>query len=310
MDKKAKILVLGSRGLVGSALVRQLKADGYEDILTPVREDLDLFVQADVLNYFQNNKPDYVFLAAARVGGIHANSTYKADFIWQNLAIEVNVFQAAFENKVKRLLFLGSSCIYPKHAPQPMKEEHLLTGPLEPTNEAYAVAKIAGLKMSQFFREQYGVEFYAVQPTNLYGVNDNFDPVNSHVIPGLIRRMTEAKNNGDKTFQVWGTGNPKREFLYVDDMAKACIHVMNYNGEIPNLINIGCGEDIAIKDLVTIIKNKVGYEGEIEFDTSKPDGAPRKLLDVSILKGMGWSPSISLEEGIEKSVEFFKANYS
>lgn len=310
MDKNSKILILGSRGLVGSSLVRELTVAGYSNLLTPVREDLDLFVQADVLKYFQEHKPDYVFLAAARVGGIHANSTFKADFIWQNLAIEVNVFQAAFESKVKRMLFLGSSCIYPKHAPQPMKEEHLLTGPLEPTNEAYAVAKIAGLKMSQFFREQHGVEFYAVQPTNLYGVNDNFDPVNSHVIPGLIRRMSEAKKNNDSTFQVWGTGEPKREFLYVDDMAKACIHVMNYQGEIPNLVNVGCGEDIAIKDLVEIVKDKVGYTGKIEFDTSKPDGAPRKLLDVSILNGMGWKPSISLEEGIEKSVEFFNQNYS
>lgn len=309
MQKDSKILVLGGRGLVGSALIRELKAQGYENILSPFRDEVDLLKQQQVLDYFDKNKPEYVFMAAAKVGGIVANNEYRADFIFQNLGIQQNVFQACFENKVTRMLFLGSSCIYPKMAPQPLKEEYLLTGPLEQTSEPYALAKIAGLKTAESFRRQYGCEYYSVMPTNLYGPYDNFDPKNSHVIPGLIRRMSEAKDKGDKTFEVWGTGNPKREFLYVEDMAKACIHVMNYTGEMPDLINIGCGEDISIKDLAHIVKEKVGFEGEIVFNTDYPDGTPRKLLDVSRIKSLGWSPQVGLEEGVERAVTFFRENY-
>lgn len=310
MQKNSKILVLGGRGLVGSALIRELKAQGHENILSPFRDEVDLLNQQQVLDYFEKNKPEYVFMAAAKVGGIVANNEYRADFIFQNLGIQQNIFQACFENKVTRMLFLGSSCIYPKMAPQPLKEEYLLTGPLEETNEPYALAKIAGLKTAESFRRQYGCEYYSVMPTNLYGPHDNFDPKNSHVIPGLIRRMSEAKDNGEKTFEVWGTGNPKREFLYVEDMAKACLHVMNFQGEMPDLINIGCGEDISIKELAHIIKAKVGFEGEIVFNTDYPDGTPRKLLDVSRIKSLGWSPQVGLEEGIEKAVTFFRGNYS
>lgn len=309
MQKDSKILVLGGRGLVGSALIRELKTQGYKNILSPFRDDVDLLRQQQVLDYFEKNKPEYVFMAAAKVGGIVANNEYRADFIFQNLGIQQNVFQACFENKVTRMLFLGSSCIYPKMAPQPLKEEYLLTGPLEETNEPYALAKIAGLKTAESFRRQYGCEYYSVMPTNLYGPYDNFDPKNSHVIPGLIRRMSEAKDKGEKTFEVWGTGSPKREFLYVEDMAKACIHVMNFTGEMPDLINIGCGEDISIKDLAHIVKEKVGFEGEIVFNTDYPDGTPRKLLDVSRIKSLGWSPQVGLEEGIERAVTFFRENY-
>jgi GDP-L-fucose synthase len=306
MNKNDKILVLGSRGLVGSAIVRELKNLGYSNLLTPVREELDLLEQLDVRNYFEKNRPDYVFMAAAKVGGIHANNEYRADFIHQNLIIQNNVFDAAWKFTVKRLLFLGSSCVYPKECPQPMKEEYLLTGPLEPTNEPYAIAKIAGLKTAESFRRQYGSEFYSVMPTNLYGPNDNFDTENSHVIPGLIARMTEAKKRGDKVFKAWGTGNPRREFLYVDDMARACIHVMNFEGELADLINIGTGEDISIKELVYLIKDIVGYEGEIEFDTAKPDGTMKKLLDVSKMKSLGWSPKVSFNQGLKNVVEAYE----
>ena len=304
MEKTDKILVLGSRGLVGSAISRELKKLGYENILTPVRNELDLLNQNDVYNFFKENKPDYVFMSAAKVGGIHANSTYRADFIFENLEVQNNVFGAAWKTNIKGLLFLGSSCIYPKDCPQPMKEEHLLTSPLEPTNEPYAIAKIAGLKLAESFRRQYGCPFYSVMPTNLYGPNDNYHPENSHVIPGLITRMAKAKENNDKVFPCWGTGSPKREFLYVDDMARACIHIMNNaNENLPYLINIGSGKDIPIKDLAYLIKDAIGYEGEIVFDTSKPDGTPRKLLDVSKITALGWKPEVELEEGIKIVVD-------
>ncbi len=303
MNKDSKILVLGSRGLVGSALVRELKGQGFENILTPVREELDLLRQVQVESYFEKNKPDFVFMAAAKVGGIHANDTYRADFIYENLTIQNNVFGAAHKFTPRRLLFLGSNCIYPKNCPQPLKEKYLLAGELEPTNEPYAIAKIAGLKMAQAMRAQYGHDFISVIPTNLYGPNDNFHPENSHVIPGLITRMTEAKKNNDAIFKAWGSGNPRREFLYVDDMAKACIHVMNYAGDdLPDWMNIGTGEDISIKELVYMIKETVGFEGEIEFDTSKPDGTMKKLLDVSKIEALGWRSSVGLEEGMGEKV--------
>jgi GDP-L-fucose synthase len=301
MNKDSKILVLGSRGLVGSALVRELKVQGFKNLLTPVRENLDLLRQQEVENYFESNKPEYVFMAAAKVGGIHANDTYRADFIFENLTIQNNVFGAAHKFTPKRLLFLGSSCIYPKNCPQPMKEEYLLTGELEQTNEPYAIAKIAGLKTAQAMRAQYGHDFISVMPTNLYGPNDNFHPENSHVIPGLIARMTEAKKNNDSVFKAWGTGNPRREFLYVDDMAKACMHVMNYEGrDLPDWMNIGTGEDISIKELVYMIKDIVGFEGEIEFDSSKPDGTMKKLLDVSKIGGLGWKASLDISTGLKR----------
>lgn len=299
MNKNAKIVVFGSRGLVGSALVRELELQGYSNILKPVREELDLMKQENVFTYFEDNKPEYVFMAAAKVGGIHANNEYRADFIYQNLTIQNNIFGAAWKNPVKKLLFLGSSCIYPKDCPQPMKEEYLLTGPLESTNEPYAIAKIAGLKTAESFRRQYGCPFYSVMPTNLYGPNDNFHPENSHVIPGLIARMTEAKINNDPLFKAWGTGDPKREFLYVDDMARACIHIMNYVGEVPSLINIGRGEDITIRDLVYLVKKIIGYEGEIKFDSTKPDGTLRKMMDISKIKKLNWKPQIDLEYGLK-----------
>lgn len=305
MNKEDKILILGSRGLVGSALVRELQKQDFQNILKPVREELDLMVQKDVSEYFEKNKPDYVFMAAAKVGGIHANNTYRADFIFQNLAIQNNVFGAAWKNPVKKLLFLGSSCIYPKNCPQPMKEEHLLTGPLEPTNEPYAIAKIAGLKAAESFRRQYGCPFYSVMPTNLYGPNDNFHPENSHVIPGLIARMTEAKKNDDKIFKVWGSGRPRREFLYVDDMAKACVHVMNLEGDIPDWLNVGTGEDVEIGELAKMIKAIIEFKGEIQFDTSKPDGTMRKVLDISKIKSLGWHPHVDLKEGLRKIVNNF-----
>lgn len=305
MEKTEKILILGSRGLVGSAIVRELTRIGYSNLLTPVREELDLLKQQSVLDYFATHHPKHVILAAAKVGGIHANNTYRADFIWENLAIQNNVFEASFKNKISRLLFLGSSCIYPKNAPQPMNENSLLTSALEPTNEPYAIAKIAGLKMAESFRRQYGCQYYSVMPTNLYGENDNFHPENSHVIPGLIARMHAAMKKGERTFAVWGTGNPRREFLYVDDMARACIHVMNLEKEIPDLINIGTGEDISIRELALIIKKLLGYEGEIAFNPNQPDGTMKKLLDVSRIHSLGWKHEISLEEGLKKTVNFY-----
>jgi len=308
MNKTDKILVLGSLGLVGSAIVRELTKQNYGNLLTPIRSELNLLNQQSVLDYFALHKPQHVFLAAAKVGGIHANNTYRADFIWENLAIQNNVFEAAHKFSVDRLLFLGSSCIYPKNAPQPMREDSLLTSPLEPTNEPYAIAKIAGLKTAESFRRQYGRHYFSVMPTNLYGVNDNFHLENSHVIPGLIARMDEAMKKGDATFEVWGTGEPRREFLYVDDMARACIHVMNMKAEdVPDLLNIGTGEDISIGELALMIKNLLGFKGEIIFNPNQPDGTMRKLMDVSRIHALGWKHQVTLEEGLKKTIEFFRA---
>lgn len=305
MNFTDKILILGSRGLVGSAINRELKKLGYTNLLTPVRPELDLLNQSAVLRYFETHKPQHVFLAAAKVGGIHANNVYRADFIFENLAIQNNVFEASFKYNVDRLLFLGSSCIYPKNAPQPMSEDCLLTSPLEETNEPYAIAKIAGLKTAESFRRQYNKNWYSVMPTNLYGENDNFHPENSHVIPGLIARMKKAMDENAPTFAVWGTGNPRREFLYVDDMARACIHMMNLEGEIPNFVNIGTGEDISIKELAFLIKDLLGYKGEITFNPNQPDGTPRKLLDVSKIHALGWKHEIDLKTGLKKAIDFY-----
>lgn len=305
MKKSDKILVLGSRGLVGSAILRGLQKEGFSNILHPVREELNLLEQKAVQDYFETHQPDVVFLAAAKVGGIIANNTYRADFIFENLQIQQNVFNAAFKVKTPNFLFLGSSCIYPKNSPQPIKEEYLLTSPLEATNEPYAIAKIAGLKTAESFRKQYGLHWISVMPTNLYGVNDNFDLNNSHVIPGLIARMHEAIQKGEKTFNIWGSGKPKREFLYVDDMARACIHVMKQGKDTPDFMNVGTGEDIEIGELAKLIAEKMNFQGELVFDTSKPDGTLRKLLDVSRIKALGWKPEVSLDQGLDLAIEFF-----
>jgi GDP-L-fucose synthase len=306
MNKNNKVLVLGARGLVGSAIVRQLEKRGFENILKPTSSELNLLEQADVRSYFELHKPQVVILAAAKVGGILANDTYRADFIFQNLGIQQNVFESCFKNNVQKMLFLGSSCIYPKQSPQPMKEEYLLTDFLEPTNEPYAIAKIAGLKTAESFNRQYGCKYYSVMPTNLYGVNDNYDLEKSHVIPGLIARMSLAIENNDEEFKVWGTGKPRREFLYVDDMASACLHVLSIEGEVPDLINIGTGEDISIGEVAKIIADKMGYKGRIVFDTEKPDGTMRKLLDVSRIKSLGWEPEVSFSEGLDRSIAFYR----
>lgn len=307
MNKDSKIYVAGHRGLVGSAIVRNLQSKGYTNIITRRHSELDLTDQQAVRRFFEEEKPEYVFLAAAKVGGIHANNTYPADFIYNNLMIECNVIKAAHDYNVKKLLFLGSSCIYPKMAPQPIKEEYLLSGYLEPTNEAYAIAKIAGLKMCQYFKKQYGDNFISCMPTNLYGPNDNFDLQNSHVLPALIRKFHEAKVENKPYVEVWGTGTPRREFLYVDDMADACVFLMeNYDGD--ETVNIGTGEDVTIRELAKIVKEVVGFDGELKFDTSKPDGTPRKLLDVSKLNKLGWKYRVSLKEGIIKSYEWYKTN--
>jgi GDP-L-fucose synthase len=306
MNKTDKILVLGSRGLVGSAILRELKKEGYTNILHPVREELDLLNQIAVADYFLKNKPDVVFLAAAKVGGIMANNTYRADFIFENLQIQQNVFNAAFKVKTTNLLFLGSSCIYPKNCPQPIKEEYLLTSPLEQTNEPYALAKIAGLKTAESFRKQYGLHWISVMPTNLYGPNDNFDLQNSHVIPGLIARMDQAIQNRDKEFSIWGTGKPRREFLFVDDMARACIFVMNQGKSAPDFMNVGTGEDIEIGELAKLIARKMNYHGKLVFDTSKPDGTMRKLLDVSKILSLGWKPQVSLDQGLDLAIQDFR----
>lgn len=305
MNKNSKILVLGSRGLVGSAIVRELKLQGYFNLLTPVRDELDLMRQEPVEEFFKTNKPEYIFMAAAKVGGILANNTYRADFIFQNLQIQQNVFNAAFKYNVLNLLFLGSSCIYPKNAPQPIKEEYLLTSLLEQTNEPYAIAKIAGLKTAEAFRKQYNLNWISAMPTNLYGENDNFDTTNSHVIPGLIRRMYEAKLNNNKTFEIWGTGRPRREFLYVDDMAKACVFLMQHQGEKPDFINIGTGTDIEIGEVAKIISQKLGFGCKLIFDHSKPDGTLRKLLDITKISNMGWKPVVNLEDGLDKTISSF-----
>ena len=312
MEKNEKIYIAGHRGLVGSAILRRLRAQGHENILTAAREELDLTEQAQVRRFFEREKPDYVILAAAKVGGIHANNTYPAEFIYQNLMIEANIIEATWRSGVKRLLFLGSSCIYPREAEQPMREEALLTGPLEPTNEPYALAKISGIKLCESYNRQYGTDFRSVMPTNLYGPGDNFHPQNSHVIPALMRRFHEAKVRGDDRVTVWGTGNPLREFLHVDDMAEASLFVLDLDVETyknnthPMLshINIGTGKDCTIRELAETVKRVVGFEGELVFDASKPDGAPRKLLDVSRLEKMGWRYRIELADGLVSTYDW------
>lgn len=308
MEKDAKIYIAGHKGMVGSAIVRNLQSKGYTNIVTRSFQELDLTRQADVEKFFEEEKPDYVVLAAAKVGGIMANSTYPADFIWVNLEIQNNVIKSAFNNKVKKLLFLGSSCIYPRMAPQPMTESCLLTSELEKTNEAYALAKISGLKMCEFFNKQYGTDYISVMPTNLYGYNDNYHPENSHVLPALIRRFHEAKQNNASEVVVWGTGNVLREFLYVDDLADACVYLLNnYSGN--ETVNIGTGKEVTIRELAETVKRVVGFEGELVFDTTKPDGTPRKLLDVSKLTGLGWTYKTELEEGIKLAYQDFLENY-
>jgi GDP-L-fucose synthase len=299
MDKKAKIYVAGHNGMVGSAIVRALNVLGYTNLLLKTSKELDLRVQSEVQSFFEKEKPEYVFLAAAKVGGIEANNTYRADFLYENLMIQNNVIHQSYIHGVEKLLFLASSCIYPKFAPQPIKEEYLLTGLLEPTNEPYAIAKIAGVKMCENYNRQYCCNFISVMPTNLYGPNDNYDLKNSHVLPALLRKFHEAKVQGADTVEVWGSGTPKREFLHVDDLAKACLHLMEtYEGNVS--VNIGTGEDLSIKDLALMIKEIVGFQGEICWNTSKPDGTPRKLLDVSLIHSLGWKHEIELMEGIKK----------
>jgi GDP-L-fucose synthase len=297
MQKDSKIFVAGSRGMVGSAIVRRLQKEGFTNLILKTSKELDLRNQKQVEEFFAKEKPEYVFLAAAKVGGILANNTYRAEFIYDNLMIQNNVIHQAYVNNVKKLMFLGSSCIYPKLAPQPLKEESLLTGLLEYTNEPYAIAKIAGIKMCEAYRDQYGCNFISVMPTNLYGPNDNYDLNNSHVLPALIRKFHTAKKEGQKTVEIWGTGSPKREFLHVDDLADACYFLMQHYDE-KGFVNIGVGDDITIKDLALLVKKIVGFEGELVFDTSKPDGTPRKLMDVSRLNNLGWKAKISLEDGI------------
>ncbi|MBO6134132.1 MAG: GDP-L-fucose synthase [Lachnospiraceae bacterium] len=304
MEKNAKIYVAGHRGLVGSAIVRSLERQGYTNLIYRTHKEMDLTNQADVFRFFEEEKPEYVVLAAAHVGGINANQTYPADFIYINSIIQCNVIKAAHDNKVKKLLFLGSSCIYPKMAHQPMDEDQLLTGPLEVTNEGYAIAKISGLEMCKFFKQQYGDDFISCMPTNLYGPNDNFNLETSHVLPALIRKFDDAKKTGAPSVELWGTGAPLREFLYVDDMADACVYLLeNYSGL--KHVNIGTGKEITIKELAEMIKRIVGFEGEIVWNSSMPDGTPRKLLDVSYLRSIGWKEKVSLEEGIRKSYEWY-----
>ena len=304
MKKEDKIYIAGHNGMVGSSIVRKLEQEGFANLITRSSKELNLINQADVLAFFEENKPDYVFLAAAKVGGIQANNTYKGDFLYDNLMIQTNVIHAAHTHGVKKLLFLGSSCIYPKFAQQPISEDSLLTGTLEPTNEPYAIAKIAGIKLCDAYRDQYGANFISAMPTNLYGPNDNYDLSNSHVLPAMIRKFHEAKNNGGKEVVVWGTGKPMREFLYVDDLAEACYFLMeNYNE--PGAINVGTGSDITIADLAHLVKKIVGFEGEIVFDTSKPDGTPKKQLDVSRINQLGWKATTELEAGIRKAYSSF-----
>ena len=302
MYKHSKIYIAGHRGMVGSALMRRLQQEGYTNLLTRTSQEMDLRDQRAVTEFFQEEQPDYVFLAAAKVGGIVANNTYRAEFLYDNLLMECNVINEAYRAGVKKLLFLGSSCIYPKLAPQPLKEEYLLTGPLEQTNEPYAIAKIAGIKLCDAYRAQYGCNFISVMPTNLYGPNDNYDLQNSHVLPALLRKFHEAKENGDTEVVVWGSGTPRREFLHTDDLADACLFLMEKYNE-PGLVNIGVGEDISIKELAELIKDIVGYKGTIVFDTSMPDGTPRKLMDVSKLHALGWQASTGLREGVERVYE-------
>lgn len=297
MNKEAKIYIAGHRGMVGSALVRALEKAGYGNIVVRTSKELDLRSQADVDSFFDAEKPDYVFLAAARVGGIVANNTYRAEFLYDNLMIQSNIIHAAYVHNVTKLMFLGSSCIYPKMAPQPLKEEYLLTGPLEPTNEPYAIAKIAGIKMCDAYRDQYGCNFISVMPTNLYGPNDNYDLQNSHVLPALLRKFHEAKEGGLPSVTIWGSGTPRREFLHADDLADACLFLMQSYSD-RGLVNIGVGDDISIRELAEMVQRVTGFEGDLEFDATKPDGTPRKLMDVSKLHKTGWRHKIDLEEGI------------
>ncbi|NII84044.1 MULTISPECIES: GDP-L-fucose synthase family protein [unclassified Pedobacter] len=304
-DKNAKVYIAGHRGMVGSAIFRRLQKEGFTNLVFRTSAELDLRDQRAVKDFFEDERPDYVFLAAAKVGGIVANNTYRGDFIYENLMIQSNIIESSRSVDVKKLMFLGSSCIYPKMAPQPLKEEYLLTGELEPTNEPYAIAKIAGIKMCDAYRQQYGCNYISVMPTNLYGLNDNYHPENSHVLPALIRRFDEAKVNNLSSVSIWGSGSPKREFLYADDLADACIHLMrNYNDA--GLVNIGCGEDLSIKELAFMIKDIVGFHGEINFDISKPDGTPRKLMDVSKLTNFGWTYATPLEKGLRLAYADFK----
>lgn len=307
MNEHAAVFVAGHRGLVGSAIVRRLQAAGFDRLLLPTRSELDLCNQAAVEQFFAARRPEYVFLAAARVGGILANDTYPADFLRDNLQIEVNVIDAAYRHGTSKLLFLGSSCVYPKQAAQPMPESCLLTGSLEPTNEWYAVAKIAGLKMCQAYRRQYGFDAICAMPTNLYGPGDNFHPQRSHVLPALIRRFHEAKLRGDPTVVIWGTGLPRREFLHVDDLADACLFLMRHHAS-EELVNVGWGTDISIRELAQLVAEVVGFDGTLQFDHSKPDGTPRKLLDVARLNGLGWAPQIQLAQGITATYEWFRAH--
>jgi GDP-L-fucose synthase len=302
MDKTAKIYIAGHRGMVGSGLERKLRKEAYNNIVTRTSIELDLRNQQAVNDFFEKEKPDYVILAAAKVGGILANNTYRAEFIYENLMIEANIIHAAYLNKVTKLLFLGSSCIYPKFAPQPLKEEYLLSGYLEPTNQPYAIAKIAGIEMCDSYRAQYGCNFISVMPTNLYGTNDNYHPENSHVLPALIRRIVLAKKNNEPTVTIWGTGMPRREFLHVDDLADACYFLLQNHNE-QGVINIGCGSDVSIKELAELVISEVGYEGKLFFDTSKPDGTPRKLLDTTKINNLGWKAKYTLKEGINKTLK-------
>lgn len=307
MEKEAKIYIAGHRGMVGSAIHRALTSRGYENIITRSSSELDLRNQQAVADFFAEEQPDYVFLAAAKVGGIVANNTYRADFIYENLMIEANVIHEAHVNKVKKLMFLGSSCIYPKLAPQPLKEEYLLTGLLEETNEPYAIAKIAGIKLCEAYRDQYGDNFISAMPTNLYGYGDNYDLKGSHVLPALIRKFHEAKEQNKPYVEAWGTGSPKREFLFADDLADACVYLMlNYDGR--ELVNIGTGEDLSIKDLTELVAQVVDFQGEIRWDTTKPDGTPRKLMDVSKLQSEGWKHTVELPEGVALAYQDFLAN--
>jgi GDP-L-fucose synthase len=305
MEKNSKIYLAGHDGLVGSSIFRSLERSGYQNIVVKTLQQLDLTNQSNTENFFRNEKPEYVFLAAAKVGGILANQKYPADFIYQNLLIEANVINAAYKNEVKKLLFLGSSCIYPKYATQPIKEEFLLEGILEKTNEPYAIAKIAGIKLCQSYNRQYRTNYISAMPTNLFGIHDNFDLNNSHVVPAMIRKFHEAKMMGKPFVTLWGTGKPKRELLYVEDLADACVFLMN-NYDNSDVINIGTGEDLSIKDLALLIKKIVGYDGDILWDSSKPDGTPRKLLDVSRLRSLGWKHMVNLEEGLRLTYEWYK----
>jgi len=307
VEKNARIYIAGHRGLVGSAILRLLQDQGYKNFILRSHAELDLTNQADVKSFFISEKPDYVFLSAAKVGGINANNTYPAEFIFSNIEIQNNIIHNSYLHKIKKLCFLGSSCIYPKLAQQPIKEEYLLDGKLEPTNEPYAIAKIAGIKMAQSYNKQYGTNYISVMPTNLYGPHDNFDLQNSHVLPALVKKFVDAKKNKATFVTLWGTGTPRREFLYVDDMAEACIFLMN-TYDSGDIINIGTGEDVAILELAELIKNEVGFAGQLKFDHSKPDGTPRKLLDVTKIHSLGWKAKVSLREGIKRTIEWYGKN--